>query len=118
MDDALEKGPIMDSEDTRTTSANDVPEADLVEQQLPALPDESEEPTAKSTSAQIPSEAPEADYLEQHVSAVPGREGRTQGPAFEAAGAGASEADLAEQAMSVPIDEEEYPFGAVGDDSE
>lgn len=117
MGDALEKGPMMDSENTGTTSAHDVPEADLVEQQLPALPDESEEPGEKSTPAQIPSEAPEADYLEQHVSAVPGSEGRTPEPAFEAA-AGASEADLAEQALSVPIDEEEYPFGAAGDDME
>ena len=94
-----------------------MPEADLAEQRLPAVPDESQEPAEKSTSAQIPSEAPEADYLEQHVSAVPGREGRTPEPAFEAA-AGASEADLAEQALSVPIDEEEYPFGAAGDDVE
>jgi hypothetical protein len=117
VDDALEKGPIMDSENTGTTSSGDVPEADLVEQQLPILPDESEEPAEKSTTAQIPSEAPEADYLEQHVSAVPGREGRPPEPAFEAA-AGASEADLAEQALSVPIDEEEYPFGAAGDDVE
>ena len=108
---------MMDSKDTRITSANDVPEADLVEQQLPALPDESVEPAEKSPSAQIPSEVPEADYLEQHVSAVPGREGRPPEPAFEAA-AGASEADLAEQALTVPIDEEEYPFGAAGDDVE
>jgi hypothetical protein len=108
----------MDSENTRTTPADDVSEADLVEQQLPALPEESQEPIEKSTTARIPSEAPEADYLEQHVSAVPGREGRTAEPAFEAAGAGASEADLAEQALSVPIDEEEYPFGAAGDDVE
>lgn len=117
MDSALEKGPMMDSKDTRTTSANDVPEADLAEQQLPALPDESVEPAEKSPTAQIPSEAPEADYLEQQVSAVPGREGRTP-PEFDAAGAGASEADLAEQALSVPVDEEEYPFGAAGDDVE
>lgn len=117
MDDALKKGPIMDSENTRTPSSRDVPEADLIEQQLPALPDESQEPAEKSTPEQIPAEAPEADYLEQHVSAVFGREGRTPGPASEAA-AGASEADLAEQALSVPIDEEEYPFGAAGDDVE
>ncbi|MGX9899100.1 hypothetical protein ACW0JT_03000 [Arthrobacter sp. SA17] len=65
----------MDSENIRTTPARDVPEADLVEQQLPVSPDESQEPDEQSTSAQIPSEAPEADYLEQHVSAVPGREG-------------------------------------------
>lgn len=117
MDNALEKGPIMDSENTRATSAHEVPEADLVEQQQPALPDDSQEAAEKSPSEQIPSEAPEADYLEQHVSAVPGREGRTPEPAFEAA-AGASEADLAEQALSVPIDEEEYPFGASGEDVE
>lgn len=117
MDNALEKGPIMDSKDTSTTAGNDVPEADLVEQQLPALPGEPEELTEKSPTAQIPSEAPEADYLEQQVSAVPGRESRTP-QEFEAAGAGASEADLAEQALSVPIDEEEYPFGAAGDESE
>ena len=107
----------MDSEDTRTTSASDVPEADLVEQQLPALPDESQEQNDKSSPVQIPSEAPEADYLEQHVSAVPGREGRAPEPVFDAA-AGASEADLAEQALTVPMDEEEYPFGAAGDDVE
>ena len=118
MDNALEKGPTMDNKDTRIASANDVPEADLVEQQLPALPDESVEPAEKSPSAQIPSEVPEADYLEQHVSAVPGHEGRTPGPSFETTGAGASEADLAEQALSVPIDEEEYPFGAASDDVE
>jgi len=48
----------MDSKDISTTAGNDVPEADLVEQQLPALPGEPEELTEKSPTAQIPSEAP------------------------------------------------------------
>jgi hypothetical protein len=108
----------MDREDARSTPQNDVPEADLVEQQQPALPDDSHEAVEQGPSEHIPPDAAEADYLEQHVSALPGRGGRTAEPPFEAAGAGASEADLAEQALTVPLDEEEYPFGTAGYESE
>ncbi|GAB4098558.1 hypothetical protein [Sinomonas halotolerans] len=78
---------------------DEVPEADAVEQSIPAGPGGPDEPVAGT-----PLEASEADVLEQRTSALPGG----GGPLSEA-GAEANEADLLEQAEGLPGDDEDYP---------
>ena len=78
---------------------DEVPEADAVEQSIPAGPVAPDEPTAGT-----PLEASEADYLEQRTSALPGG-----GAPAASADPEADEADLLEQAEPLPGDEDDYP---------
>ena len=78
------------------------PEADALEQGLPA------EPTAQGDDVGAPPvEAPEADYAEQHTPALP-----PEGASLPRMDAEASEADLLEQAEGLPGSDEDYPPGA------
>ena len=84
---------------------HEVPEADAVEQSIPARPAAQDEPDAET-----PVEAPEADYLEQRQPAVPGEASWEVNPDAEA-----SEADLLEQAQGLTVDDEDYPPAGEGE---
>ena len=82
----------------------EAPEADALEQQIPVLPEGSEELDLGS----LPADSPEADIIEQHTDVLPHGTGR--GVTAEDAGLEAPEADLIEQAVAPPFgDEEDYP---------
>jgi hypothetical protein len=100
----------MDKGNDRSISRPDVPDADAAEQQEPLIPDDSE-----TEPEHLPPEAAEADYVEQHLPAHPAH-GREMHSVPVSAYTEASEADLAEQAAAVPLDEEEYPYGTAGSD--
>ena len=78
---------------------HEVPEADAVQQRIPARPVAQDGPLGGT-----PVEAPEADVLEQRMPAVPDEGSREVSPDAEA-----SEADLLEQAEGLPGDDEDYP---------
>ena len=84
---------------------HEVPEADAVEQSIPARPVAQDGPLAGT-----PVEAPEADFLEQRTPAVPDEGAPEVGPDAEA-----SEADLLEQAEGLPVDDEDYPPAGEGE---
>ena len=82
---------------------HEVPEADAVEQSIPARP------VADEQAGGPPVEAPEADYLEQRTPAVPVAGPGAVRPGVVSPDAEASEADLLEQAEGLPGDDEDYP---------
>jgi hypothetical protein len=84
--------------------SRETPEADAFEQQLPVLPEGSEE----RLPGPLPADASEADAIEQRTDVLPGSAGPA--PAALDAGLEAAEADLIEQAQAPPLDnEEDYP---------
>lgn len=87
-------------------SPREVSEADALEQQMPILPEGSDEFGAMNP---LPDDAAEADVMEQRADVLPGG----AGPAGIAgvSEADAAEADLIEQALAPPFDDEDYPAG-------
>lgn len=77
---------------------DEVPEADVVEQSIPARP------VGQDQMGEAPIDVPEADLLEQRIPALP-----DEGRAPVSPDAEASEADLLEQAEGLPGDDEDYP---------
>ncbi|WP_077488758.1 hypothetical protein [Sinomonas mesophila] len=82
----------------------EVPEADAVEQSIPARPAAQDAAAQAAPGGGTPADATEADYLEQRTPAVP-----DEGPGVINPDAEASEADLLEQAEGLPGDDEDYP---------
>ena len=80
---------------------SDVPEADRAEQE--ALLDRSGVPVAGEASAPAPG-VPEADALEQQLAARPGEAGLPSRPGGDRE---ANEADVLEQEVDVPLDDDE-----------
>lgn len=76
--------------------SRETPEADAFEQQLPVLPERSEE----LNPGPLPPDASEADAIEQRTDMLPGSAGPA--PAPHDAGLEAAEADLIEQAQAHP----------------
>ncbi len=85
---------------TEPAPSSDVPEADLAEQQ--ALVD----PAATGGVTPPGDAVPEADALEQQLSTRPGEAG---GPTQPVGDREANEADVLEQEIEVPADEDEIP---------
>ena len=56
---------------------------------------------------EVPAVAPEADYLEQHQPALPDDPEDAQGPVVVDPDVEANPADVLEQSVPVPVDEEE-----------
>jgi hypothetical protein len=101
----------MNNEHVHSDTRLDKPEADAVEQEQPAFPVASQD-----FSPAVPPDVSEADYVEQHLSALQDDGG---GLPPDRLGAEANEADLAEQAHALPADgEDDYQYGAVGNDLE
>lgn len=80
----------------------DVPEADVLEQQTPVLPEGLED---LGGTDPLPDDASEADVLEQRAEVKPGTAGYAGIP--RATEAAAAEADLVEQALAPPTDDDE-----------
>lgn len=84
----------------------EVPEADALEQRLPATPE-----AGTDELYPLPEDAPEADVLEQRTPLV--SQSLADVPAPGLSDEDAAEADAIEQAEGMPGgDEEDYPFGA------
>lgn len=80
----------------------DVPEADVLEQQTPVLPEGLE---GLGGTDPLPDDAPEADVIEQRADVGPGTAGYAGIP--RATETDAAEADLVEQALAPPTDDDE-----------
>ena len=84
----------------------EVPEADAVEQRLPATPE-----AGTDELYPLPEDAPEADVLEQRTPLV--SQSLSDIPAPGLSAEDAAEADAIEQAEGMPGgDEDDYPFAA------
>jgi hypothetical protein len=86
---------------TEPGTSTDVPDADRAEQEAPVDP-----PAVTSAAdAESPGEdVPEADALEQQLAAQPGEAGSPTGPVGDRE---ANEADVLEQEVDVPLDDDE-----------
>ena len=82
----------------------EVPDSDALEQQTPALPEDSQ---GWPVTGQLPDDVPQADFIEQHQAVQPDSAGYDGITAWEVE---ADEGDLIEGNLGPPVeDEDDYP---------